>query len=218
MKILVVEDEKYLNRNIKEHLLREGYLVDHVYDGAEALTYCELYDYDAIVLDLMMPHMDGMTFLKKIRHNKNNTPVLILSAKSDVNDRILALDEGADDYLGKPFSLKELSARLRVLIRRHHQKGNSALIEHFLFKLDMNAHQVIVNEETIALTSKEYAILEYLLLNQGIIISRERLMDHIWEYDYDGTSNIIDVYIRTLRKKIGKDAIETVRGVGYVIR
>ena len=222
MKLLIVEDKKSICQTIAKHLKDEGYTVDTCFDGADALAYIEGTEYDAIILDIMLPGVDGITVLKTIRSQKLKTPVLLLTAKSSVEDKVKGLDSGADDYLTKPFSLEELSARIRVMIRR----GGAERVDNVLscgpLSLDTHKKTAFRDGREIILTAKEYAILEYLLHNKGIVLSRDKLMNHIWNYDYEGSSNIIDVYIRTLRKKIDADCdqklIQTVRGIGYVIK
>ena len=224
MKILIVEDEKTLCRTIGKHLTAAGYTVDMCFDGDEALYYIEGTEYDAVVLDIMLPGIDGLTILKTIREREDLTPVLLLTAKSTVEDKVQGLDCGADDYLTKPFSLDELTARLRVLIRR--QGGTGGRADNTLtvgpLTLDTATRSAARNGREIKLTAKEYAILEYLMRNQGVVLSRDKIEQHIWNYDYTGSSNVIDVYIRTLRKKIDADfdvkLIQTVRGMGYVIK
>lgn len=222
MKLLIVEDKKSICQTVAKHLKDEGYTVDDCYDGIDALAYIEGTEYDAIILDIMLPGVDGITVLKTIRSKKIKTPVLLLTAKNSVEDKVKGLDSGADDYLTKPFSLEELSARIRVMIRR----SGVERIDHILtagpLSLDTEKKTAFRDGRTITLTAKEYSILEYLLHNKGIVLSREKIMHHIWNYDYEGSSNIIDVYIRTLRKKVDADCerkiIQTVRGIGYVIK
>lgn len=224
MKILIVEDEKTLCETIGKHLTAAGYTVDLCFDGDDALFYIEGTEYDAVVLDIMLPGTDGLTILKTIRDKQNLTPVLLLTAKSTVEDRVKGLDCGADDYLTKPFSLDELTARLRVLIRR--QGGTGGRADNTLtvgpLTLDTATRSATRDGKEIKLTAKEYSILEYLMRNQGVVLSRDKIEQHIWNYDYTGSSNVIDVYIRTLRKKIDADfdvkLIQTVRGMGYVIK
>lgn len=224
MKILIVEDEKTLCETIGKHLTAAGYTVDLCFDGDDALFYIEGTEYDAVVLDIMLPGTDGLTILKTIRDKQNLTPVLLLTAKSTVEDKVKGLDCGADDYLTKPFSLDELTARLRVLIRR--QGGTGGRVDNTLtvgpLTLDTATRSATRDGKEIKLTAKEYSILEYLMRNQGVVLSRDKIEQHIWNYDYTGSSNVIDVYIRTLRKKIDADfdvkLIQTVRGMGYVIK
>lgn len=224
MKILIVEDEKTLCETIGKHLTAAGYTVDLCFDGDDALFYIEGTEYDAVVLDIMLPGTDGLTILKTIRDKQNLTPVLLLTAKSTVEDKVKGLDCGADDYLTKPFSLDELTARLRVLIRR--QGGTGGRADNTLtvgpLTLDTATRSATRDGKEIKLTAKEYSILEYLMRNQGVVLSRDKIEQHIWNYDYTGSSNVIDVYIRTLRKKIDADfdvkLIQTIRGMGYVIK
>lgn len=221
MRALVVEDEKYMNRIISKKLKVEGYSVDSCYDGEEALSYIKSTSYDIIIMDIMMPQKNGYEVLKEIRYEGNSVPVLFLTAKDALEDRVKGLDLGADDYLVKPFHFEELMARIRVMIRRSHGKVSNQLQIADLI-LDVNAHTVKRNNNFIELSAKEFAILEYMMQNAGIVLSREKLETHIWNYDYQGASNMIDVYIRYLRIKIDKDyenkLIHTVRGVGYMIK
>lgn len=221
MRALVVEDEKYMNRIISKKLKVEGYSVDSCYDGEEALNYIKSTSYDIIIMDIMMPQRNGYEVLKEIRCERNSVPVLFLTAKDALEDRVKGLDLGADDYLVKPFHFEELMARIRVMIRRSHGKVSNQLQIADLI-LDVNAHTVKRNNNFIELSAKEFAILEYMMQNSGIVLSREKLETHIWNYDYQGASNMIDVYIRYLRIKIDKDyenkLIHTVRGVGYMIK
>ena len=221
MRALVVEDEKYMNRIISKKLKVEGYSVDSCYDGEEALNYIKSTSYDIIIMDIMMPQKNGYEVLKEIRYEGNSVPVLFLTAKDALEDRVKGLDLGADDYLVKPFHFEELMARIRVMIRRSHGKVSNQLQIADLI-LDVNAHTVKRNNNFIELSAKEFAILEYMMQNSGIVLSREKLETHIRNYDYQGASNMIDVYIRYLRIKIDKDyenkLIHTVRGVGYMIK
>lgn len=222
MKLLVVEDEVRLCDNIARHLLKEGYAVEKSYSGLEAMDHIRSYEYDAIILDIMLPGTDGLTILAHMRSQGNRTPVILLTAMDTVNDRIRGLDSGADDYLTKPFSLEELSARIRALIRRQSVGQTTFELKAGPLVLNTKARTAERDGKTIQLTAKEYSILEYLLHNKGVVVTREKLMHHIWNNDYELQSNIIDVYIRTLRRKIddGHDEkiIHTLRGIGYIIR
>ena len=222
MKLLIVEDEKRLCQTIAKYFKGEGYTIDTCHDGSDALDYINGTEYDAIVLDIMLPGLDGISVLKKIRAKKLKTPVLLLTAKNSIEDKVDWLDSGADDYLTKLFSLEELSARIRVLIRRHGVERVDNIMTVGPLTLDMDKKAAIRDGKEIALTAKEYAILEYLMHNKGIVLSREKIQHHIWNYDYEGSSNIIDVYIRTLRNKVDtpfdQKLIQTVRGIGYVIK
>lgn len=221
MRILVVEDEKDLNKVIVKELEANHYVVDACYDGEEALDFIAFAEYDVIVLDIMLPKLDGMMVLKTIRDKKNTTPVLFLSAKDQLEDRITGLDAGADDYLVKPFALDELLARIRVLIRRSSQEISHVLAVSNL-KMDCDARTVFRDLNEIKLSSKEFAILEYMMRNQGTVLTRNKIEQHIWNYDYEGGSNVVDVYIRYLRKKIDEGyetkLIHTLRGTGYVLK
>ena len=221
MRLLLVEDEPELNEIIAKRLKKEHYGVDQCFDGEEAWDYIEFTEYDAIILDIMLPKIDGIELMKRIRSQKRETPVIMLTAKDSTEDRVKGLDSGADDYLIKPFAFDELLARIRVLLRRHtgHTSNTMTLAD---LVLDTDKKTVKRGEKAIILSSKEYAILEYMMHNQGIVLSRDKIEQHIWNYDYVGGSNIVDVYIRYLRVKIDKDAprklIHTVRGMGYVMR
>ncbi len=221
MRVLVVEDEKDLNRVITRKLKAEGYSVDSCFDGAEALDYMEMTPYDVIVMDIMMPEKNGYQVLKEMREKGNRSPVLFLTARDALEDRVKGLDLGADDYLVKPFHFEELMARIRVMLRRNHGSVSNRLALADL-TLDCDTHEVRRGEKRIELSAKEFSILEYMLCNKGIVLSREKLETHIWNYEYQGASNMIDVYIRYLRLKIDKEfepkLIHTVRGVGYVLR
>ena len=221
MRVLVVEDERDLNRIITKRLKIEGYSVDTCFDGEEALAYIEGASYDVIIMDVMMPLKSGHEVLKEIRAKGNATPVLFLTAKDALEDRVYGLDLGADDYLVKPFHFEELLARLRVMIRRKHGSISNRLQVADL-TLDLDTRQVKRGADIIELSAKEFAILEYMMQNAGIVLSRDRLEEHIWNYEYQGASNMIDVYIRYLRIKIDKNyepkLIHTVRGVGYVLK
>ena len=222
MKLLIVEDEKRLCQTTAKYFKEQGYTVDMCYDGSDAIDYINGTEYDAIILDIMLPGLDGISVLKRIRARKLRTPVLLLTAKNTIEDKVDGLDNGADDYLTKPFSLEELSARIRVLIRRHGVERVDNSISVGPLTLDTERKTAVRDGIEISLTAKEYAILEYLMHNKGIVLSREKIQHHIWNYDYEGSSNIIDVYIRTLRNKVDAKfdtkLIQTVRGMGYVIK
>lgn len=221
MRILIVEDELDLQNVLKKRLMAEHYSVDVCDNGQDAIDFIDMTSYDVIVLDIMLPGLNGLEILQKMRKQNNQTPVLLLTAKDSVEDRVKGLDLGADDYLVKPFAFDELLARLRVLTRR--QVGsvtNRFELEDLV--VDCNSYVVTRGNKTIELSSKEFALLEYMIRNKGVVLSREKIEQHVWNYDYDGGSNIIDVYIRYLRKKIDSDfdqkLIHTVRGAGYVLR
>lgn len=222
MKLLIVEDEQRLCETIGKYFNDQGYTTDLCFDGSEALHYIGGTEYDAIILDVMLPGMDGISLLKRIRGKKLTTPVLLLTAKNSIEDKVDGLDNGADDYLTKPFSLEELSARIRVLIRRQGIERVDNTLKVGPLSLDTQKKVAIRDGQEIPLTAKEYSILEYLMHNKGIVLSRDKIQHHIWNYDYEGSSNIIDVYIRTLRNKIDagwdEKLIQTIRGMGYVIK
>ncbi|BBM39209.1 winged helix family two component transcriptional regulator [Leptotrichia hofstadii] len=221
MRLLVVEDEKKLNELITKKLKKEYYGVDSCFDGEEAIRYVEGTEYDAVILDIMLPKLDGFEVIKRIRAKKNKVPILLLTARDNIDDKVKGLDYGADDYLVKPFIFEELMARIRVLLRRN--SGNADNIVTIAnLKVDLDAKTVFRDDLLIKLSGREYSILEYLIRNKGKILSRERIEDHIWNYDYEGGTNVIDVYIRYLRKKIDDSytpkLIHTIRGLGYVLR
>lgn len=221
MRILVAEDEKDMNRLIISRLSKEGYSVDGCFNGAEVFEFLSCAEYDALVLDLMMPVRDGISVLKDLREQGNTVPVLLLTARDSIEDRVAGLDAGADDYLVKPFAFEELLARLRVMLRKSSgEKTNVYRLEDLEVHID--TRKVFRNNKEISLSAKEFSLLEYMIQNKGIVLSREKLEQHIWNYDYMGGSNVIDVYIRYLRKKIDEGfptkLIHTVRGAGYVLR
>lgn len=221
MRILVVEDERDLNSIIVKRLNKAGYSVDSCYDGEEALDYMRLCEYDVILLDIMLPKMNGLDVVRTLRKKRDKTPVLLLTAKDAIEDRVIGLDSGADDYLVKPFAFEELLARVRVLTRRSIEEVTNVFTVANL-SVDCDTRIVKRGETVIPLSSKEFSVLEYLIRNQGIVLSRAKIEQHIWNFDYEGGSNVIDVYIRYLRKKIDQDfepkLIHTIRGAGYVLR
>lgn len=220
MRILVVEDEPDLNNIITKYLKKNGYGVDSVFDGEEALDYLRSCTYDLVILDIMLPKLDGYQVAKKLRDEKNNTLILMLTAKDDIEDKIKGLDT-ADDYLVKPFDFKELLARVRALIRRRYGNISSEIIVGDVV-LNTTEKSVRCNGQEINLTGKEYEILEYLMQNKGRVLSREKIRDHVWNFEYDGESNVIDVIIKNIRKKLNlegtKSIIQTKRGLGYVVK
>lgn len=221
MKILVVEDERDLNRIITKHLKRNNYSVDSCFDGEEALDFVSYSDYDLIITDIMMPNVDGYEFIKRLRESKNNTPVIMLTAKDTLEDKIVGLDSGADDYIVKPFEFDELFARIRVLMRRNYGLATN-IIQIEEVTLDLAKKQVAKSGEIIDLTGKEYEVLEYLMKNKGSILSRDQILNHVWDYEYEGASNIVDVIIKNIRKKLdrgeGNTIIYTKRGLGYFVK
>ena len=221
MRILVIEDEVNLNDIIVKKLKLEHYGVDTCFDGKEALEYILSTEYDVIIMDVMLPKMNGFEILKRMRSKNIKTPVLLLTAKDSIEERVEGLDSGADDYLVKPFAFDELLARIRVLLRRTSNNASN------IFKIgnltvDCGAYKVFRDNIPIKLSTREFTILEYMIRNKDKVLSREKIEQHIWNYDYEGGTNVVDVYIRYLRRKIDDNfnpkLIHTVRGVGYILK
>lgn len=221
MKILIIEDEKILNDTISKSLKKAGYEVESAFDGLDAMEMVEIESYDLIVLDLNLPNMDGMEILKSLRKYDKEIKVLILSARSQIKDKVQGLDAGANDFLQKPFHLDELKARIRSLTRRNFIQNQTNLTFDRI-KFDSKKRLTFVDEKELKLTRKESGVLEYLLLNQGRPISQEELIDHVWDSSVNLLSNSIRVHISALRKKLktklGYDPIENRIGVGYLLR
>ena len=221
MRILIAEDERDLNRIITQKLTSDGYSVDSAYDGKEAINILSYTDYDAVILDVMMPKADGFEVLKALRDSGKKTPVLFLTARDSLGDKVKGLDSGANDYLVKPFSFEELTARLRAMTRASFGESENILTVGDLV-MDCSKKTVRRGDKDIVLSAKEFALLEYLMHNKGKVLSRERIEDHIWNFDYEGGTNVVDVYISYLRRKIDegheKKLIHTVRGHGYSVR
>ena len=221
MRILLAEDERDLNLIITQKLTSDGYSVDSCFDGEAAMDYLSCADYDAVILDIMMPKADGLAVLRQLRQAGKATPVMFLTARDAIADRVKGLDSGANDYLVKPFSFEELSARLRAMTRSPFGMTSNTLSVADL-TLDCASHTVQRGGEEILLSAKEYALLEYLMRNRGIVLSRAKIENHIWNFDYKGGTNVVDVYISYLRRKIDEGRsnklIHTVRGSGYVLR
>lgn len=221
MKILVVEDEKKVASFLKKGLEQEYYTVDVAHDGRAGLDLSLTEEYDLIILDIMLPLLDGITLLREIRNAKLIVPVLMLTAKDSTEDKVDGLDSGADDYLAKPFALEELLARVRALLRRNEKVKNLILSAEDL-TLDTQTHKVKRSDVEIDLTPKEYSILEYLMRNKNHVVSRMKLTEHVYEYQFDPDTNVIDVYINKLRNKIDKGSnqriLHTIRGIGYMIK
>ncbi|HYO82138.1 MAG TPA: response regulator transcription factor [Bryobacteraceae bacterium] len=219
MRFLVVEDEKRIADFLQRGLESAGYAVDVANDGESALGHVHNTDFDLIILDMMLPDMDGLQVLAKIRNRKTSPPVLILSARGTVDDRVRGLETGADDYLVKPFAFVELLARVRVLLRRGQPSPERLQLGDLV--LDTVRRRVSRGGEPIELAPKEYSILEYMMRNPGRPLSRTMIVEHVWDMDYDGLTNIVDVYIRHLRSKIDDrwpaKLIHTVRGIGYML-
>jgi heavy metal response regulator len=220
MRILVIEDEKKVASFIKKGLEEEHYAVDTAYDGEIGLYMADVNEYDLIVLDLMIPKIDGLEVLKRIRSSKNNVPILILTAKNTVEDIVKGLDSGCDDYLTKPFNFMVFLARIRALLRRE-KIEKEPLIKISDLTLSPVTHKVTRSGSEIELTSKEYALLEYFIRNPDRVLTRTMISEHVWDYHFDSLTNVVDVYVNYLRKKIDKDfepkLIHTIRGVGYIL-
>ena len=220
MRLLLEEDEKALSKALVAILMHNHYSVDAVYNGQDALDYLETDVYDGVILDIMMPKVDGITVLKRIRSVGNTIPVLMLTAKSEIDDRVLGLDSGADDYLTKPFAAKELLARIRVLTRRHTDAGN-AILSFEDIALNRATFELSSGNSAIRLANKEFQMIELLLEHPGQVISAERFMEKIWGYDSDAELNVVWVYMSYLRKKLAKLGsavqIKVVRNVGYLV-
>jgi two-component system copper resistance phosphate regulon response regulator CusR len=219
MRILLVEDEKKMASFIERGLKEEGYAVDTAYDGEQGWELASTNDYDAMILDIMIPKMSGLALCKKIRETGNPTAVLMLTARDSVEDKIKGLDQGADDYLTKPFAFDELLARLRALFRRPRSTEGKTELKSGPIEMDLIARRVFVNKEEITLSQKEFSLLEFLMRHHGEVVSRTQIAEHVWDMHFDPMSNTIDVFINYLRKKIdtGRESslIETVRGAGY---
>jgi len=220
MRVLVVEDERRMAGYICQALLEEGFAVDCAYDGRSALDMVEACEYDVIVLDLMLPGIDGLTLCERVRKDGKPTSVLILSARDLVEDRVIGLNAGADDYLVKPFATQELLARVRALLRRRQGSGAPVLR---VGSLELNPSTRLVKRgaQTISLTAKEYALLEYLMRRPSVVLTRTMIAEHVWDFTFDLSSNVVDVYVKHLRDKINEPGkasfIQTVRGVGYTV-
>ena len=217
MRILVVEDDKNLSRQIVEALTEAGYVVDRAFDGEEGHFLGDTEPYDAVVLDIGLPEMDGITVVEKWRAAGRKMPVLMLTARDRWSDKVAGIDAGADDYVAKPFHIEEVLARLRALIRRAAGHASSELVCGPL-RLDTKASKAEVGGQTLKLTSHEFRLLAYLMHHMGEVVSRTELVEHLYDQDFDRDSNTVEVFVGRLRKKMGVDLIETVRGMGYRIR
>jgi DNA-binding response OmpR family regulator len=220
MRILIIEDEKELARILKQGLQEHAFTVDLAFDGQEGLYMAETYPFDVLIVDIMLPRADGFTIVERLRSKNNDVPVLILTAKGEVEHRVKGLNKGADDYIAKPFDFSELLARIKALIRRH--KGTiSPLIQIDDLVINLNSHVVNRRGEDIKLSAKEFAILRYLALNKGKVISRTELMEHVYDTESEYDSNVIDVYINYIRNKMdrgySKQLLRTIRGAGYIL-
>ncbi len=221
MRILVIEDEKKITNFIGRGLKEEGYSVDAAYDGEEGYFLASSEKYDLIVLDVMLPKMDGLSLCRKLRQEDNITPIFMLTAKDMIKDKVAGLDAGADDYLTKPFAFEEFLARVRALLRKRDVPKSTKLQVGDL-ALDLLTHKVTRSGKEIELTSKEYALMEYLMRNSGTVVTRTMISEHVWDINFDTYTNVIDVYINYLRNKIDRDhkikLIHTLRGRGYILK
>jgi DNA-binding response OmpR family regulator len=222
MHILVVEDERRLANLVRRALEEEGNVVDVSHDGAEGLDMAEGTQYDLLVLDLMLPHVDGVEICRRLRASGNDVRILMLTARDAVEDRVQGLEAGADDYLVKPFSFSELLARVKALSRRQVQAQTEEELTSGDLVLDLQRREAKRGEDTIELTAKEFQLLEYLMRNAGHVLTRTQILDHVWGYNFDSFSNVVDIYVHYLRNKIDKGyadpLIKTVRGVGYTLK
>lgn len=222
MRVLVIEDEYKIANSIKKGLEQEGYAVDAVYDGTKGYDLSQTEDYDAIILDLMLPGMDGIEITGKLREEKIYTPILMLTAKGEVRDRVTGLNSGADDYLVKPFAFEELLARIKALIRRP-KKGSGTVLRVGNLELNTTTYDVRRSDTVINLSKKEFSLLEYMMRNAGKVLNKDQIMSHVWDYDSDILPNTVEVYVGYLRQKIDKAfprekiLIHTLRGFGYKI-
>lgn len=218
MRVLIVEDDHRLATSLRQGLEEAGFAADTVYDGEEAVAAALTTDYDVILLDVMLPKLDGIEVSRQLRSHRMHAPILMLTARDSLEDKVLGLERGADDYLVKPFALREVVARIKALTRRHLADRTSVLAAGPI-SLDTFAHQLAVLDKHVPLTAKEYAILEYFMLNQNRLITRQQVIEHIWNFDFEGGRNLVEVYIGRLRKKIveagATDPFATLRGAGY---
>lgn len=222
-KILIVEDENKIARFVELELKYEGYEVEIAGDGRQGYEKAMHDDIDLVILDVMLPGLSGMEVCRRVRQEGNKVPIIMLTAKDDVTDKVAGLDMGADDYMTKPFAIEELLARIRVALNRKLVNvAKSETLQHGKLLLNLSSHTVTYNNEEITLTKKEFQLLEYLLKNKNIAMTREQLLNNVWDYEYLGDTNVVDVYVRYLRQKIddvyGIHLINTVRGVGYIIK
>jgi DNA-binding response OmpR family regulator len=218
MRVLIVEDDHRLATSLRQGLEEAGFAADTVYDGEEAVAAALTTDYDVILLDVMLPKLDGIEVSRQLRSHRMHAPILMLTARDSLEDKVLGLERGADDYLVKPFALREVVARIKALTRRHLADRTSVLAAGPI-SLDTIAHQLAVLDKQVPLTAKEYAILEYFMLNQNRLITRQQVIEHVWNFDFEGGRNLVEVYVGRLRKKIveagATDPFATLRGAGY---
>ncbi len=222
MHILIVEDEAKLRHLLRQGLFEESYAVDTAADGEEALYQLDINVYDLVLLDIMLPKMDGITVCRIIREKNPHLPVILLTAKDRVPEKVVGLDAGADDYITKPFSFEELTARIRATLRRG-KKADAPLLALGDLSLDPATRMAKRGQQTILLTNREYALLEYFLRNPNTLLTKTELLEHVWDYNYEGLSNIVETYVKYLRKKLqttpnSSELIHTMRGSGYILR
>jgi DNA-binding response OmpR family regulator len=217
MRVLIVEDDHRLAASVRRGLEDAGFAADTVYDGEDALAAAETTHYDVILLDLMLPRIDGIEVSRQLRQRRLQVPILMLTARDSLDDRVLGLESGADDYLVKPFALREVVARIRALSRRH-LADRTAVLSAGPVALDTGGRRLKVGDQTVEVTPKEYAILEYFMLNQGRLLTRDQIIEHVWDYDFEGGRNLVETYINRLRSKVTRagasDPFVTVRGSG----
>ena len=223
MRILIVEDERMINDIIARTLRKENYSVDSCFDGQEALDFISYSEYDLIITDIMMPKIDGYEFIKQLRVKGNSTPVIMLTAKDEISDKIVGFDYGADDYMTKPFSNEELLARIKALLRRTKKTvDHKGVFEFEDLKINYSTYEVFRGETLISLSKREFELLDFLVLNKGIVLSRDKILEEVWGFDYIGNDNILDLYIKYLRDKVDKPYerkfIQTVRGIGFIFK
>lgn len=221
MRILIVEDEKKVSNFLRQALGEEQYAVDQAFNGEDGLMLIEAYEYDLVILDLMLPRVGGLDIIQDLRKKGCKIPILVLTARDSIRDKVTALDSGGDDYLTKPFSIEEFLARVRALLRRG-SSDLTGMIRVADLTLDLTKHELYRGDKKIELTNKEYALLEYLMRNPGRVLTRSMIAEHVWNIDFDTETNVIDVYITYLRNKIDRGEtnrmIQTIRGVGYMLR
>ncbi|MCL6087412.1 MAG: response regulator transcription factor [Actinobacteria bacterium] len=222
MQILIIEDEEKIANFLRRGLIEERYAADIALDGKEALYKYDINEYDLIILDLMIPKVDGITVCRKIRSSNSNIPILILTARDNIEDKIKGLDCGADDYMTKPFSFSELSARIRALLRRGN-KADPVILTIDDLMLNPATRIVKRKDKIIDLTAREYSLLEYFMRNQNVVLTKTKILEHVWDYSYDGLSNVIETYVKYLRKKLktvpeDMELIHTMRGSGYIFK
>ncbi len=218
-KVLIIEDELKISRFIQLELEHEGYTSESAADGRTGYQMAQNNNYDIIILDLMLPNLSGIEICRRLRAEGNNTPIIMLTAKDDVSDKVTGLDVGADDYMTKPFAIEELLARMRVALKNSDRINTSPVLKAGRITLDRNKYEVKCDDTPVNLTKKEFELLSYLILNKNLVLSREQIVENVWGYEYEAETNVTDVYIRYLRSKIdeafGTSYIKTVRGIGY---